>query len=45
MHGNSNIKYKCVFVALVIQHAMRIRYTRIVNGGLSGSTLCMYIIS
>ena len=36
---------QCVFVALVIQHAMRMRYSRIVTGGLPGSTLFSNIIS
>jgi len=34
-----------VFVALVIQHAMRMRYTRIVTSGLPDSTLRVHIIS
>jgi hypothetical protein len=34
---------ECIFVALIIQHAMRMRH--VVICGLSGSTLFFYIIS
>jgi hypothetical protein len=36
---------KCVFVAVVVQHAMRQRYTRIVICGLSGSATFFHTVS
>ena len=39
----SNIYYECVFVALGIEHAMRMRHT--VTYGLSGSTVFFHVIS
>ena len=40
---NNIIYSECVFVALGIQHAVRMRH--IVICGLSGSTTCLHIIS
>jgi hypothetical protein len=36
---------ECVFVALVVKHAMRERHTRIVICGMSGSTTFFHTVS